>query len=1484
MQEAEEQDTCRICSAPGEPDQPLFYPCKCSGTIRYIHQDCLTTWLSHSKKKTCDVCKHPYSFTKVYAANMPPTLPPFLLFRRLAQQALFAILFGLRAVLVGTVWLAVLPWITIWTWRVYFTMGETTAWWISGRDRPLSEFFESNDATASSNSSSTSFGLPLNATLYQRISGRPFWSTLSADIFAGQIIASLIVLIFVAVFLLREWISQNARPGIFEEEDGAAVPPVPQPGDLAAPAIEEPVNVQIPDENGHVVPQPVQPAVLDPQRQARVMRPRRGLGLAPRQGIRRRDTEEMERNQPIRNRPLDRLPFPLDPTLQLPQVPRDYPPPYEAYDESRKGKGRAQEADDIEEGSLGFPSQRRIRRRIYTEEDETMSRDSTDSQTVQPSTSLSGNEPSTFPFTFRAPNSINSSSPEPFMNSDSFVGPSTSKGKYAWNPDFQDDSQPTSSSVSPSTTPSLHVNMDAPLRRPPMANSTVYAESATPNKLQPNSPLPLSSPSLAMYLAPEELDAGLSSGPSGYFDNNQRSKEELEDELEHFFRRPESPSPETPPPDMQDRAPIVATQDTPVHENDDDEDDDDDDDDGEEGEIPEPVPVAEAGRVLEDEDDEDDEGDGELINIRDENVPAAAQIQAALDQPADMDDLEPGVEDDLDGAMEAIGLRGPILGVFQNAVLMIFVLDTAIGFGVWLPFTFGKTTALLSLDPPRALYILDLPIRAMRVITDPIVDLVTVLLGLFVFPWLYWSMRGALNLVLVFAGQKISADDLINWTTSKVTAAWEYALAALQTSSPSTTVPLRQRLEDFFESNSTITQFLEPYFATFGREIRSAAERMHTSWINIAMGQGTREKLFAIILGYGVVGVLLAVYLNVFTVGNARSAGRAIRSAVRQQLLVVKVAMFIIIELVVFPLGCGIMLDICTVWVFPEASIESRAAFFTQAPLTAMFYHWVAGTMFMYQFAILLAACRNIMRPGAMWFIKDPQDQNFHPIRDILDRPTFTQFRKLLISAFMYSMVVACGVATLAVLLFVGNKSIFPLRWKTREPISTVPVDLIFLQFALPYTMRHLRPRRFSHRWAVRIWKVLAARLRLTSYMFGDRHSEEEFTAQFDNWIAFLRRSTSDTEAATKTHDGTFRRVPASDNIALPKDMRATAEVLADGTPANPTAKALVDAQNAEALKAKRDIKNDYLIVYFPPNFRLRIFGFIASVWTVVAVLAAIFIAVPVQMGRRFFGVFTLKELHDGYSFLAGIYLLWACYLVSLAAERMDKRRQRRGGDGPRAEFAVFFIKRSFLWFSKIAYMGIFLGIIIPILLALVIDLYIIMPVRLTLNPTMDIRIRIVDMWALGLVYGKIFMRINRRPQFDIGRGVVTIINNGWIHPDPKQATKEVIIPLVTGLLGMLVLPAAAAWGLREFFDLPLSPKFMFMHAYPGLFATVGFYRAVVTTLRLLSSWSQAVRDKEFLVEMRLQNLEPAATSETNSSSTHARKGETEVMALRDHV
>lgn len=62
----------------------------------------------------------------VYAADMPSTLPPVLLIRRLVQHALYTLLLGLRAIAVAVIWLAVLPWATVWTWRMYFSMGEST--------------------------------------------------------------------------------------------------------------------------------------------------------------------------------------------------------------------------------------------------------------------------------------------------------------------------------------------------------------------------------------------------------------------------------------------------------------------------------------------------------------------------------------------------------------------------------------------------------------------------------------------------------------------------------------------------------------------------------------------------------------------------------------------------------------------------------------------------------------------------------------------------------------------------------------------------------------------------------------------------------------------------------------------------------------------------------------------------------------------------------------------------------------------------------------------------------------------------------------------------------------------------------------------------------------------------------------------------------------------------------------------------------------
>jgi E3 ubiquitin-protein ligase MARCH6 len=83
--------------------------------------------------------------------------------------------------------------------------------------------------------------------------------------------------------------------------------------------------------------------------------------------------------------------------------------------------------------------------------------------------------------------------------------------------------------------------------------------------------------------------------------------------------------------------------------------------------------------------------------------------------------------------------------------------------------------------------------------------------------------------------------------------------------------------------------------------------------------------------------------------------------------------------------------------------------------------------LYRYQFANLLGCFREIMRPGVLWFIKDPQDQNFHPVRDILDRPAWTQFGKLLQSVRMYAITIAATCGLLGG--FIWMTRVLPLQW-----------------------------------------------------------------------------------------------------------------------------------------------------------------------------------------------------------------------------------------------------------------------------------------------------------------------------------------------------------------------------------------------------------------------------------------------------------------------
>lgn len=104
--------------------------------------------------------------------------------------------------------------------------------------------------------------------------------------------------------------------------------------------------------------------------------------------------------------------------------------------------------------------------------------------------------------------------------------------------------------------------------------------------------------------------------------------------------------------------------------------------------------------------------------------------------------------------------------------------------------------------------------------------------------------------------------------------------------------PTPSYLYRLLEEDTTVMRMAEPYFAPLGQSVRQWSEQGKETWVEMAIGDDRQDRVFAVSLGYAVVGLLLAIYLNILTVGTMRSAGRAVRSAIRQQLLVVKVDKF----------------------------------------------------------------------------------------------------------------------------------------------------------------------------------------------------------------------------------------------------------------------------------------------------------------------------------------------------------------------------------------------------------------------------------------------------------------------------------------------------------------------------------------------------------------------------------------------------------------
>ena len=116
----EDEVVCRICRMEAEDDWPLYHPCRCSGSIKHVHQDCLQKWMEHSSITFCELCKTPFEFTPVYAEHAPVVLPSRELLLGAVDKVWGSVRVTARLLLVLCGWLLFIPLGTCWVCRLIF--------------------------------------------------------------------------------------------------------------------------------------------------------------------------------------------------------------------------------------------------------------------------------------------------------------------------------------------------------------------------------------------------------------------------------------------------------------------------------------------------------------------------------------------------------------------------------------------------------------------------------------------------------------------------------------------------------------------------------------------------------------------------------------------------------------------------------------------------------------------------------------------------------------------------------------------------------------------------------------------------------------------------------------------------------------------------------------------------------------------------------------------------------------------------------------------------------------------------------------------------------------------------------------------------------------------------------------------------------------------------------------------------------------------
>lgn len=69
--DCQNEKLCRVCHGVDQVESRLISPCKCNGSMKFVHEKCLLAWLTSTGQfnSKCEICSETFRFEKVYSVK-----------------------------------------------------------------------------------------------------------------------------------------------------------------------------------------------------------------------------------------------------------------------------------------------------------------------------------------------------------------------------------------------------------------------------------------------------------------------------------------------------------------------------------------------------------------------------------------------------------------------------------------------------------------------------------------------------------------------------------------------------------------------------------------------------------------------------------------------------------------------------------------------------------------------------------------------------------------------------------------------------------------------------------------------------------------------------------------------------------------------------------------------------------------------------------------------------------------------------------------------------------------------------------------------------------------------------------------------------------------------------------------------------------------------------------------------------------------------